>query len=156
MIFPSELRFDEEEHPRDEHGRFTSKGGDSTGARRAKTVNTLKKKKGDYTNKKFKITAHLNSRSIKKLDSGKALNKSLSNGFTESEHFEAASKVNTLFQKATRMTSGKDKNGSPDIISVKRFYADFKLKSGKKATAKITVKESKQNGHTIYSVELYK
>ena len=151
-----ELRFDESEHPRDEHGRFVCKGGGSTGALRAKAKETLIKKKGDYTNKKFNIEAHVNSRSIKKLTSEKALNKSLENGFTKTEHFEAASKAHILYKKATRMTKGKDRDSSPDIISVKRFYTDFKLKSGKTATAKITVKESIQNGHTIYSVELLK
>ncbi len=56
---------------------------------------------------------------------------------------------------ATRMTSDKDKNGSPDILSVKRFYTEIKMKSGKFATAKITVIESQQNSHTIHSVELF-
>lgn len=123
---------------------------------RAKAKQALIKKKGNYINNKFNIEAHINSRSIKKLTSEKALNKSLENGFTENQHFEAAANVNNLYKNAQKMSVGKDKNGSPDIISVKRFYNDFKLKSGKKATAKITVKESKQNGHTIYSVELYK
>ncbi len=42
------------------------KGRYPTGAMRAKTVFELKKKKDDYRNIKFNITAHLNSRGIKK------------------------------------------------------------------------------------------
>ena len=98
----------------------------------------------------------MNSRSIKKLTSDKALKKSLDNGFTKSNHFEAVAKISVLYKKATRMTPCNDRNFDQNILSVKRFYTDFKLKSGKSATAKITVKETKQNGHTIYSVELLK
>ncbi len=98
----------------------------------------------------------MNGRSIKKLTSDKALKKSLDNGFTKSNHFEAAARVFALYKKATKMKPEKDRNSDPNILSVKRFYTDFKLKSGKQATVKITVKETKQNGHTIYSVELLK
>ena len=52
------------------------------------------------------------------------------------------------------METRPDKNGSAQILSIKRFSAPFTLESGKKANAYITVKETVQNDHKIYSVEL--
>lgn len=115
---------------------------------------TLKPQFGVYTNKETGINAHLNGRSLKKLASDKAINKSKENGFTITEHFEGASKITELYQKAKLIESAQDKKGSNNIISIKRFIAPFKTSMGKNAKAYITVKESKQNGHTIYSVEL--
>lgn len=110
---------------------------------------------GDYSNGNG-ITAHFNSRSIKKMTSDKALNKSLENGFTKSQHFEAVSRAPNLFKSAKLVSVQKDKNDSDNVLAIKRFSTDFKLKSGKKATAYFTVKETKQNGHTLYSIELRK
>lgn len=58
-----ELRFDESDHPRDEHGRFVSKGGSATKELREKTAKILKKKKGDYTNKNTGESARLTKKS---------------------------------------------------------------------------------------------
>ena len=44
----------------------------------------------------------------------------------------------------------------PNIISIKRFASDAKLKNGKMSEVLITVKESISNGHHIYSIELFK
>lgn len=52
------------------------------------------------------------------------------------------------------METRPDKNGSAQILSIKRFNAPFTLESGRKANAYITVKESIDSGHKIYSVEL--
>jgi len=122
---------------------------------REKTVKAVKKKMGDYSNGNG-ITAHFNSRSIKKMTSDKALNKSLENGFTKSQHFETVSRAPNLFKTSKLVSVQKDKNDSDNVLSIKRLSADFKLKSGKKATAYFTVKETKQNGHTLYSIELKK
>ena len=79
---------------------------------------------------------------------------SLANGFTITEHFEAANKIIDLYKKATLIESRPDKNNDQNIISIKRFVTPFELSTGKKATAYITVKETEQNGHKIYSLEL--
>lgn len=121
---------------------------------RNELAETLRPVFGVYTNKDTGIKANLNGRSLKKLGSDKAINKSKANGFTIAEHFEGAKKITELYQKARLVSSSKDKKGSNNIISVKRFTSPFRTSLGKDANAYITVKESKQNGHTIYSVEL--
>lgn len=114
----------------------------------------LKGQFGAYRNEDSGIEANLNGRSLKKLGSDKAIEKSKANGFTISEHFEAAAKIRELYIKAKLVETSPDKKGSAQILSIKRFVAPFTLKSGRKATAYITVKESIDSGHKIYSVEL--
>lgn len=109
---------------------------------------------GMLRNESSGIEAHLNSRSLKKLGSDKAVEKSKANGFTISEHFEAASRITELYQKAVLVETRPDKNESRNVLSIKRFNSSFTLESGRKANAYITVKETVQNGHKIYSVEL--
>ncbi len=109
---------------------------------------------GTHKNEKTGIEAHLNSRSLKKLGSDKAIEKSKANGFTISEHFEAAEQITDLYRKADLVETRPDRNESRNVLSIKRFNAPFTLNSGKKANAYITVKETVQNDHKIYSVEL--
>lgn len=116
---------------------------------------SLRPKFGVYENESTGIKANLNGRSLKKLSSDKAVEKSKANGFTLAEHFESAEKITSLYKKAKLVEVAKDKKGSSNILSIKRFSANFRLKEGRNAKAYITVKESIQNGHTIYSVELF-
>lgn len=58
--------------------------------------------------------------------------------------------------KAELVSVQKDRNSSENILSIKRFSTDFKLKNGKPAKAYFTVKETLQNGYTLYSLELKK
>lgn len=153
----TELRsFNEAEHPRDGKGRFTFKNKETVRQQREKAVAKLRKKVGDYKNSSSGINAHLNSRSIKKMTSDKALRKSLENGFTEEQHFETVRRSPVLFKKAKLVSVQKDRDDKQNILSIKRFNTEFKLKSGRKANAYFTVKETLQNGHTLYSVELKK
>ena len=115
----------------------------------------LKPQYGKYTNKSTGIEANLNGRSLKKLGSDKAIEKTKANGFTITEHFEGAVRIADLFQKAKLIENRPDREWHRNILSIKRFTARFKTSSGRNAKAFITVKESVQNGHTIYSLELF-
>ncbi len=84
------------------------------------------------------------------------MGKSKDNGFTEREHFESVARVGQLYEKSKFISSALDKNGNPDVVSVKRYEAKFKLRNGKRATAFITVKEFKEGDDLIYSLELRK
>ena len=121
---------------------------------REELSSVLKPQYGTYKNAKTGIDAHLNGRSLKKLGSDKAIDKSKANGFTISEHFEAASRIIELYKNAELVEVAQDKKGSRNTLSIKRFNAVFTLRNGKTANAYITVKETEQNGHKIYSVEL--
>lgn len=123
---------------------------------REEFADTLRPQFGVVGNETTGIGANLNGRSLKKLSSGKAVEASKKNGFTLTQHFEAVRLIAKLYEKATLVEAGHDKNGSPDVLSVKRFDAPLVLSDGTKANAWITVKETKNNGHTIYSLELRK
>ncbi len=84
------------------------------------------------------------------------MGKSLDNDFTEREHFEAITRVGKLFENSSYISSAPDKHGSPDVVCVKRYDSDFKLRNGKEAIAHLTVKEYKDGSNKIYSLELMK
>ena len=65
-------------------------------------------------------------------------------------------RINALYSKSSFISSAPDKKGSPDIVCVKRYGANFKFKNGDEAFAYITVKEYKNEGDKIYSLELKK
>ena len=123
---------------------------------RKKAESILKKKKGTYKNTSTGEDASITRMSCKKLTSGKAAGKSVGNGFTVNQHFEAVSRINVLYSKSSFISSAPDKKGSPDIVCVKRYGANFKFKNGDEAFAYITVKEYKNEGDKIYSLELKK
>ena len=79
--------------------------------------------------------------------------KSEANGFTYQDHYAAAANVGRLFEEAQLGEVHGDKNNSPDVLSIKRFYAPFNTSQGE-AIVKLTVKEIKREGHKIYSVEV--
>ena len=114
---------------------------------------------GEYASEKIFINgeplkAALNSRSLKKLACDVAIAKTQANGFGIEDHFEAARRIVSLFKNADLVKTRADKNGDKNIISIKRLSCPFVLESGRKAIAYITVKETVQNGHKIYSVEI--
>ena len=121
---------------------------------RQELSNTLKNQFGIYKNTSTGIEANLNGRSLKKLSSDKAVEKSKANGFSLAEHFEAAEKIIELFREAILIETRPDKRGSRNILSIKIFSSKIQTINGKDAKVNITVKESIQNGHTIYSLEL--
>jgi len=125
-----------------------------TGKLRKELKNNLRDSFGLHTNKATGIEANLSGKSVDKMSSDKAIEKSKANGFTVDEHFEVANKIVSLFENAELTETSADKKGSPDLKSIKRFDCDVTLSDGKKANAHITVKESVLNGHKIYSVEV--
>ena len=116
----------------------------------------LKPVLGKITNISTKIEANLSKKSLDKMTSAKALEKSKANGFTLDEHFELAEKIKPLYETAVLVSVHRNlKNpNDPNVVSIKRFISPAILKSGKKADVLITVKESIANGHKIYSIEL--
>lgn len=88
-------------------------------------------------------------RSLEKMTSGKAINKSLDNGFTREEHYEAAQNILEIFKTAKFVETQPPKNGSLDILGVHKYMGKYK-----NANIKITIKEIRDNGNRFYSIEL--
>ena len=124
--------------------------------KRQELLEKLKPVLGKIVNIQTGIEANLSKKSLDKMTSAKALEKSKTNGFTLDENFELAAKIKPLYESSILVIShGNLKNpDDPNIISIKRFVSAAILKSGKKADVLITVKESIANGHRIYSIEL--
>ena len=124
--------------------------------KRQELLNKLKSVFGKLVNISTGIEANLSKKSLDKMTSAKALEKSKTNGFTLDEHFELAAKIKPLYESAILVTAhGNLKNpDDQNVVSIKRFVSAAILKSGKKADVLITVKESIANGHRIYSIEL--
>ena len=108
-----------------------------------------------FTNRLTGISARLSSSAKGKLVSNKATGKSKANGFTREQHNAMAARVGDLFEIARMIESRPDRGGDANILSIKRFAVDVFF-GEKEAVAWITVKESKQHGRHIYSVEAIK
>ncbi|MGF7108247.1 hypothetical protein [Treponema pedis] len=143
----------------------TAGGGDDGGNNKENRNNILRSElkialkpfiNKDIENNATKIIARISSEGTNKMGSSKAINKSKKNGFTVDEHFEVAKQIIELYKKAQLVHTGQDEKitDNPNILSIKRFVAETQLNSGKQADALITVKESKEAGHRIYSIEL--
>ena len=105
------------------------------------------------TNKKTGMSATINRVQRDKLTSGKAVGKSIKNGFTPQEHFAAAANIKQLFENAVLLESRSDRNQDANIKAIHLFgmSVDFDEKEG---SAFILVKESMQHGGRIYTLEL--
>ena len=95
----------------------------------------------------------MSSEGINKMTSGAAIKKSVNNGFTGDQHFEAVKKVVELYKNAKLIKIHKDKNGNKDVL-IKRFESQDKMNDSTEYDALITLKESTEHGHRIYSLEL--
>ena len=108
-----------------------------------------------FVNRQTGIPARLSSSAKGKLVSNKTAGKSKANGFTSDQHNALAANIDSIYVASNLVSSRPDKDGDLNIVSIKRFAA--KVAFGcKKAVAWITVKESRQHGHHIYSVEAIK
>ncbi len=138
-----------QEHPKQARSlEFTPEGVSREDANAA-----LAKLKGkDYTNKATGITARLSSNGAGKLVSNAATAKSQKNGFTKEQHNSLAANIDSLFENAVLLEERPGKNGDVNIRSIKRFACPVKFGESE-AAAYITVKESVEHGHRIYSVE---
>ncbi|HDZ4961704.1 TPA: hypothetical protein RTH17_000700 [Campylobacter jejuni] len=103
----------------------------------------------DIENSQTKIKARVSTTGLNKMTSDKAIQKSINNGFTLEEHFKAVNNIESLFKNARFITSETDKKASKDIKAIHRYVANLN-----NSQAKITLKESYEHGHRIYSLEL--
>jgi hypothetical protein len=94
--------------------------------------------------------ARLSKRSVDKIMSNSASNKSMHNGFTRKQHYAAVSDIDKLFKNAVRVWSHPDKSGAANLL-IHRYAVPVHFKNG---VAYITVKESAQHGKRVYSAEL--
>lgn len=150
----------------DKNGQFVSKGkggekGDGQSEKkrndeyRKEIKEKLKSSMGkDLPNDATGITASISSEGLNKMMSGKAIQKSFDNGFSSAEHFEAVGRIVELYKKARLVVAHPDEKHGDSNVNIKRFVSQDKLKSDKPIDALITVKESYENGHRIYSLEL--
>lgn len=161
---------DEQDANGNEHspsnGQFVSKGeggekgdGQSEKKRNDEYRKEIKEKLKDVLNKELSndatgITARIASEGLNKMMSGEAIKKSVNNGFTPQEHFEAVGNVVNLFKKARFIVSEPDKKHNDPNVGIKRFVAQDKLNSGQSVDVLITLKETYEHGHRIYSLEL--
>lgn len=153
--------FIEAEHPRDEAGRFEEKGNGRTLIKTAvvssgevkQSLETVKN--NDIVNTSTGIVARISSTGINKMISNRAVQKSEANGFTRREHYGAACQIKNLFEQATLIAIHDDqKDTRSTILAIKRFSSPIRTESGKNGEALITVKETEEHGHRIYSIEL--
>ncbi|MDE5602323.1 MAG: hypothetical protein K2I71_00140, partial [Helicobacter sp.] len=98
-------------------------------------------------NKSTQEVATLTNNGIRKMISERALQKSVDNGFSKEEHFRAVEQVNILFENATKASSKTDIQDNN--LTIHRYNAPFK-----DSNALLTIKEYKENGKKIYSLEL--
>ncbi len=161
---------DEQDANGNEHspsnGQFVSKGeggekGDGQSEKkrndeyRKEIKEKLKSSMGkDLLNDATGITASISSEGLNKMMSGAAIKKSVDNGFTPQEHFEAVENIVNLYKRAKLITSYPDQKYNDSKVSIKRFVAQDKLDSGTPIDALITVKETYERGNKIYSLEL--
>ena len=150
----------------DKNGQLVSKGkggekgdGQSEKKRNDEYRKEIKEKLKDVLNKELSndatgITARIASEGLNKMMSGEAIKKSVNNGFTPQEHFEAVGNVVNLFKKARFIVSEPDKKHNDPNVGIKRFVAQDKLNSGQSVDVLITLKETYEHGHRIYSLEL--
>ena len=103
-------------------------------------------------NKGFK--ARFSKNTANKIASDKAITKSVVNGFSVKEHFEAARNIKDIFESADFIGTFPDVSGDPNILAIHRFQKEIVLESGKKSVAYLTLKEVKKNGSRIYTQEL--
>ena len=108
-----------------------------------------------FANESTGVEVELSASAVGKLVSNKATGKSLDNGFTRGEHNAIAARVGRLFELAALVEDRPDRDGDANILSIKRFATPVRF-GEKEACAYITVKESKQHGSHIYSVEAIK
>lgn len=87
--------------------------------------------------------------------SRKALDKSINNGFTREEHFQAVANIEALYENAVLIHAGGDSKNNDPLIVMRRFAAPIVL-NGTVADALLTAKESldKENSVRVYSLEL--
>ena len=133
----------------DSNGRFKNPY-----AARKKLQEALKPLKGiPIKNKATGIVAQFGKEAVGKLVSDKAVKKTLSNGYNEKQHYEAAMNIKQLYEDAVLTLQRPDRDNDPNIKDVKYFSCPTNV-LGEDAVANIMVKNTLQHGHHIYTIEL--
>ena len=130
------------------HSSFESKYFDTYG-REKLVLSLLKYTSSVFTNISSNIHVRFSKNSISKLSSDKAIKKSIVNGFSIKDHFEAAKNIKELFENAELFGKFKDRDNDPNIIAMYRFQIPVKM-----GFAYITTKEVKIHGNRMYSIEI--
>ena len=126
----------------------------SIGATQQNTLDVLKKLAGkDLVNLQTSINAQINSEQRCKIVSNKAVKKTIMNGFIAIQHYAVATSIKIVWENAIMVSNNTDRKGDKNITSIKRFEAQIII-DDEPAIAYITVKESVEYGHRIYSLEL--
>ncbi|WP_270971895.1 PBECR2 nuclease fold domain-containing protein [Campylobacter upsaliensis] len=93
--------------------------------------------------------AVFNLKSLSKMTSDKAIQKSINNGFSKEKHLRAVLDIESLFKKANLVKTHEDEKGGKNVL-IHRFNSEFE-----NANALITTKESlDKNLNKIYTLEL--
>lgn len=121
-----------------------------------RTQKILKSRVGNAINKNTKVKANISGKSIDKLTSGKALHKSITNGFTSEEHFKAVEKIKTIYRGAKLSGIFPDRDNDLNIKNIKRYSSPYKTVLGNNSKAYITVKCYANGTNKLYSLELLK
>ena len=92
--------------------------------------------------------AQVSKKNIGKMVSDKAIAKSVANGFSAMEHFNAVNDIESLYKNAIFKETTADKHGEI-YLKIHRYNAQFE-----NANALITLKETTEHGNKIYTLEL--
>lgn len=106
------------------------------------------------TNKDKGLKARFSKNTANKIGSDKAITKSVVNGFSVNDHFEAAENIKQIFEQAEFIGSFPDSSEDPNIISIHRLQKNIELSNGTKCIVFLTLKEVKKEGSRIYTQEL--
>lgn len=109
---------------------------------------------GKVMTNKNGFKARFSKNTANKIASDKAITKSVVNGFSVQNHFEAAENIKGIFETADFIGSFPDTSEDPNIIAIHRFQEEIELSSGRKCFAYLTLKEVKKDGSRIYTQEL--
>ncbi|EGK8069523.1 hypothetical protein IO376_000668 [Campylobacter upsaliensis] len=91
-----------------------------------------------------------NLKSLSKMTSDKAIQKSVNNGFSKEEHLRAVLDIERLFKNANLAKTYNDEKGGSESVIIHRFNSEFE-----NANALITTKESLDKDlNKIYTLEL--
>ena len=96
--------------------------------------------------------AIITKKGIEKIESDKAIQKSIANGFSKQEHLTIAKRLDELYQNSVFKETHKDKNGVENI-QIHRYISRVDHNTEALITLKET-KEGKYQGNRIYTLEL--
>ena len=106
------------------------------------------------TNFDSNIKARFSKNTANKIVSDKAITKSVVNGFSPQEHFEAAENIRGIFEQSEYIGNFSDDTNDSNILAIHRFQKNIILSNGRECVAYITLKEVKKEGSRIYTQEL--